>query len=124
MKIKRCAICLDTYTPGKDVQHGKSPFTACRLVEQGICPICAKKRLEGFIAMIGIDPEKSNKPEEDSYVNHDGMFRTGNVGFLMERAWVRMFNPDPPTEGICFVDDEILYKLNEFVYGNKEGEAT
>lgn len=59
------------------------------------CNECQKYFKDGYIAMIGIDPEKSTlSNDDDTTVNLTGMYRTGQLGWIKRDVAKEMFSVD------------------------------
>ena len=67
-----------------------------------MCPSCANKKAEGFIALIGV----TNEPRE----LNDAMC-TGDVVHIRATAWPNIFNSSVPDKGIAFVQPEVIEYL-------------
>lgn len=76
----------------------------------GISPEVQEMFDQGFIALIGIDPERSKTlPNGNIDVNH--AYRTGNMAYLKREVAEELFNL--PISEFQFVDDVIIQQLKE-----------
>ena len=71
-----------------------------------MCPKHKKMKDDGYIALIGIDGEKSEKTR-----TLDGVWRLGIYMHLKKEAWEKVFKAPVPDKGICFVDNSIIQML-------------
>lgn len=55
------------------------------------CNECQKFLKNGYIAMVGIDPEKSTLNEDENTVRLTGMYRTGQLGWIKREVAKEMF---------------------------------
>ena len=68
------------------------------------CNKCQKYLKDGYIAMVGIDPEKSTLSDDETTVNFAGMYRTGQLGWIKRDVAKEMF---------FIVDDTPMVVLSE-----------
>lgn len=109
MEQKVCFICGRTYDTGAlllDTRLQKT-FERYTVTGHGQCKDCDEKINEGRIALIGVDEEKTTNPNNP--------WRTGELVFLREEAFKKMFNVELPPKKIAFVDKEVVNMLKEMV---------
>lgn len=70
-----------------------------------MCPEHEKLRKQGYIALVGVDKEKSDG------CTCKGVWRTGKLAHLKESAWGGVFNMPVPAKGLCFVPDDVIEML-------------
>lgn len=73
------------------------------------CNECQKFIKDDYIAMIGIDPEKSILSDDETTVNLAGMYRTGQLGWIKRDVAKEMF---------FIVDDTPMVVLSEEAFNH------
>ena len=68
----------------------------------GMCPDCADKKAEGYIALIGA----ANEPR-----SLNDAVRTGDIVHIRSSVWPDIFNTPTPDKGIAFVPTEVIDHL-------------
>ena len=68
----------------------------------GMCPSCANKKAEGYIALIGA----TNEPR-----SLNDVVRTGDIVHIRSSVWPNIFNSPVPDKGIAFVQPEVIEYL-------------
>jgi hypothetical protein len=117
-----CAVCGRTYETGEVLLHkglekvfpgsGKAPPT-----EYGLCEEHQKKYNEGYVALVGIDPEKCEAGVDVDEMRLDEVYRTGLLVFVRAGVWDKLFNVPLPlledgrTRPMVFVPDEVIHIL-------------
>ena len=74
----------------------------------GICPEASEQLDKGFIALVEIDPNKSEKPFKP-----DTVWRTGKVVYLRKEVAAEMFNADVFKIPLIYVEDGVIEQLIE-----------
>ncbi len=111
-----CVVCGKEYDTGSILLDKRLGETLDRttLTGWGMCPEHKKARADGFIAMIGIDEEKSTVSANGNITPEDA-YRTGPVLHLKDTTWDKLMNVPPPKQGACFVDMDVIDMLSEIV---------
>lgn len=74
-----------------------------------ICPACKTKIDEGFVILVGCDPDKST--ESNGRCQPEDVYRTGEVIFVRDTVARQMFNEDVKT--VAFVDQQVVSYLKQ-----------
>jgi len=82
----------------------------------GVCDEVQKRLDEDYIALVGIDPEKSD--QNGSTINPENAYRTGEIVYLRREAWEKLMNAEAPPKGVAFIDAEAIAKIMEIVGDN------
>ena len=69
----------------------------------GISPEAQEQLDKGFIALIGIDPGKSDQPFKP-----DTVYRTGKLAYLKIEAAKHVFNVDISNTPFVYVEDGVI----------------
>lgn len=75
----------------------------------GICPEVQEKFDEGYIALVGVDIDKSNVKDEK--ITPEDAWRTGNIAYLRRSVAENILTDFPSNLDWIFVDDEFIDKL-------------
>lgn len=75
------------------------------------CEDCAKYINDGYVAMVGIDPTKSD-PNKDGTVRLTNVYRTGKMMWVKREALNRWLNWDR-TEPFILVENEVIDELRK-----------
>lgn len=81
------------------------------------CSECQTQIDNDFIAVIGINPNKSNP--EKGYVKLENIYRTGQLLWIKHHIAKSIFNWNRP-EPFIFVENEIIYLLTQKVEADNE----
>jgi hypothetical protein len=86
----------------------KDTFERHTLTGPGCCGDCTTKKDDGYIACVECDADKSNAEIDGSQetMKHEDAFRTGQITWVRESAWLNMFNVPVPPNNVCFIDEE------------------
>lgn len=111
MEQHACVVCTKQYDTGSlllDEQlrdrFEQHTVTACA----GLCPDCKARSAQGYVALVGIDPDKSGRPLTPSSV-----WRTGMIAHIKRVVWDTVFNVPVPDGPMAFVPDEVISMLQE-----------
>lgn len=67
----------------------------------GLCPEHQKLFDDGYVAIIEIDPQKTNLPVGQARVELQQMWRTGRVAHIRREAFSRIFSASLDTDQAC-----------------------
>lgn len=111
-----CVVCGKEYDTGTILLDKRlsNSLERTTLTAWGMCPEHKKARADGFIAMIGIDEEKSSG-SANGHITPEDAYRTGPVLHLKDTTWDKIMNVPAPERGVCFVDMDVIDMLSEIV---------
>jgi hypothetical protein len=120
-----CPVCLTTHDTGDilmDTRVRRDRYGAVRGMRKtfdrhtvtgySLCPECQKLDNDGYIALIGVDPEKSTYTDTGTLKNENA-YRTGRFAHLKRSVALKLFDMPPETfdNSLAFVDDEVITVL-------------
>lgn len=113
MEQNVCIVCGKEFDTGNLLidKQLRQRFESKTVTEFGMCPKHQKLKDKGFIALIGIDPKKSEELMNGN-IKPESAYRTGKVAHLKEEVFNKIFNCGH-NNGIVFCDDELIEKLKE-----------
>jgi len=88
--------------------------------------LCAEHWRDGFITLIGCDPEQSGVGPTETTITPRQAYRTGEVVYLRREAWDRLFDvPFPANCPWVYVEDRVIQELKAFIakHSNEGGES-
>jgi hypothetical protein len=95
-------VCLRRYPTGGVLIHkGKRPPRT--KLDWGLCLQHKRHHIHKLIALVEIDPTKSNPDKAP-----DEVVRTGTVIYLSRPLYDHIFTGDPPESGVAFVGPEVV----------------
>lgn len=101
-----CPVCAVKHDTGVIIDKFMRNTLESKVVTHWqMCPEHEKLKSEGYIALVGIDPTRS----EEASMN--GVFRTGNLAFLKTDRWGDVFTVPAPESGVCFAEDDVIKRL-------------
>lgn len=115
-----CLVCGRTFDTGAILldRRLKDSLDRTTTTGFGLCDEHQKLYDDGFIALVGCDPERSN-PSGGKRVDPGDAYRTGRVAFIKRQAWDHIFDvPLPIGEDgkpcpLVFCPDELIDMLAE-----------
>lgn len=108
----QCPICTTEHSANElllDTQLRKR-FERTTIVGAKVCPKCAQRIKDGYIAFIVIDPKRSSTPF-DLHTVH----RTGDICWVREKLCNEIFHDFSHKDGIVFTDMELMEKLKSMI---------
>lgn len=107
-----CPVCGNVFDTGNILLDTQLRQTLRQKEVTGfrMCPEHQKLRDDGFTALVAIDESKSEHPLTPASV-----WRTGAVAHLRNEAWPNVFNVPVPSQGMCFVPNEVIDMLQQRV---------
>lgn len=108
-----CDICGTKHETGallldkrlKDIPEGVSGISTCS--------DCESLHQEGYIALIGVDPDKSTISRSNTLNNRDA-YRTGDILHIKQVVAEKLFDKDVK-EKFVFVEPEVITQLTEMM---------
>lgn len=115
METKVCVVCGKEYETNSILLDRRLMDSMHRhtCTGWGMCEEHEKMRADGYIALVGIDPEKSKGDMSNPY-------RTGEVAHLRASVWEQIFTMPVPEQGVCYVDPEVFVKLRAMTGGEND----
>lgn len=114
---RRCLICGVDFDIGELMidRRMRKTFDHTTVVGMGLCPEHQKLYDDGFVALVGIDPDKSTCV--GNTLKFDDAYRTGTIGHLRMTIWEDIFNCPLNTDDegkplpFVFVEDAVIKQL-------------
>lgn len=113
LEQKVCIVCGKPYDTGNlllDKRLGKT-FDKYTVSGLGMCPDDAKKRDEGYIALIGC----TNPPTASDTMRPEEAKRSGEIAHIGNGAFSQIFNVPAPEKGVAFVEQAVIEHLKRLV---------
>ena len=110
MEQNVCLVCATSFDTGailldRRIRNSMEQHT---VTGWGLCPEHQKLHDEGYVALVGIDPDRSERPYKPETV-----YRTGRVAHLKREAWDKVFNGDTPQGPMVFCGDDVFGVLEK-----------
>lgn len=116
MEQRVCVVCTKKYDTGNILldKRLRPSLSQPTTVGPGICPEHAKLHEDGYLALIEIDPTKSNDIQS-SKVKQEDAYRTGSIAHIRRVVAKELFEISEDTlNGIMiFTEKAVLDMLNE-----------
>ena len=130
MRTALCPVCGHTHTIDEIMIHKQMlnvfpPSGKAKPDHYELCEEHSKLFKDGYLALVGIDPEKSDFGE-DGIAMH-GAHRTGRIVHMRRKAFMDLFNePNPVGNGdedlpLTFVEDGVLDYVERLAKEAKKG---
>lgn len=109
-----CVVCGQKFDTGSLLldQRLRKTFEHKTLTGWGHCPEHKKLHDEGYIALVEIDPDKSDKLPNGN-ISPSGAWRTGRLAHIRMRAFMRLFNIQVPEGQLIFIEPGVIEKLEK-----------
>ncbi len=75
-----------------------------------LCPEHKQQVDDGFVLLVGIDPDKSKYAVGDNMLPQD-VYRTGDIVAIKEHAFNHVFNAVAPPRHVAFVEPAVITRL-------------
>ena len=113
MEQKVCKVCTEKYDTGALLldKRLKEVFDTNTTTGWGMCPTCETAKANGYIALVGIDPDKSDINTDTNTLKPKDAYRTGVIVHIRQEAWNDIMKVPIPPEGICFVEPAVVASL-------------
>jgi hypothetical protein len=119
IEMKVCPICGVKHDVGVMLDKRlKKSMERETVTGYEFCNDCKEKIDAGYIALIAIDPNKSNT--EGETVKFIGAYRTGQIAFVKKRVINQMFtiSNKQMKDGFIFVEQDIITQLENLTKNN------
>ena len=101
-----CPVCANKHDTGVIINRRlEKTFEPKIVTHWQMCPEHEKLKSEGYVALVGIDPAKS-----DGTKLHE-VFRTGSLAFLKADRWSDVFDIPEPEHGVCYAENAVIDML-------------
>lgn len=116
-----CCVCAKTFDTGSLLldRRLRPTFDRFTVTGWGMCPEHQKLYDEGYIALVGCDPEKSNLVGSlisGQTAKQEEAYRTGSIAHIRVSAWEKAFDSPLPTRDgstlpMVFVEEAVIEML-------------
>lgn len=112
LEMKVCIVCGHKYSAGVLIQKNLRPTLERETITgYGMCEDHEKLHKDGYLALVGIDPTKSEILPNGN-VKPEGVYRTGNVAHIRMAIMHQVINAKiPDGQTVVFVEDEVIHLL-------------
>ena len=115
MEMAMCPVCCNKHSTGILFHKRLKPVLERETVTHwDLCPNCKKLKDDGYIALVGIDPDRSESPYTPKSV-----WRTGEVAHLRSHVFYSMFG-DEDIKVLAFCPASVIEQLKQ---ASAEAEA-
>lgn len=113
MEQHACKVCGQVFDTGAillDRRLGET-LEARTVTGMGMCPSCDGLREDGYIALIGCDPERTSVNAWGGVKPGDA-YRTGSIAHMRKEAAAKVFGEQMVEDHVfLFVDEEVIDML-------------
>ena len=111
MEKKICIVCAKEYETNAILldKRLRASLERYTVTGMGMCDADRKKSEDGYIALIAIDPEKSEP--SGNRVHSDKAYRTGEICHIRDRAFNDIFDVEIPAGRFLFIDQAVVDQL-------------
>lgn len=112
LEMKVCIVCGHKYSAGVLIQKNLRPTLERETITgYGMCEEHQKLSDDGYLALVGIDPTKSEILPNGN-VKPEGVYRTGNVAHIRRTVMHQVIDAKlPDGQEVVFVEDEVIHLL-------------
>lgn len=129
-----CTVCGKTHETNEILIHKnlKNVFPSSGKAKPDHYELCEEHRKlfnDGYLALVGIDPEKSEFGPEDVILPSNA-HRTGHVVHMRRKAFLGVFNVPNPVDSkgndlpFVFVEDAVINHVQKLAKEAEEAEET
>lgn len=110
-----CVVCGQPYDTGTILmdKRMREKFEQHTVTGWGMCKEHTKLRADDYVALVAIDEQKSGVFTGTKIVNPEDAYRLGPVAHLKADVFDDMFDVDVPESMLCFVNLELIEKLEK-----------
>jgi hypothetical protein len=125
LEMKVCIVCGHKYSAGVLIQKNLRPTLERETVTgYGMCEEHQKLSDDGYLALVGIDPTKSEILPNGN-VKPEGVYRTGNVAHIRRTIMHQVIDAKlPDGQEVVFVEDEVIHMLKKRIEEDNTREET
>lgn len=112
LEQSQCPVCGKCFDTGSLLLDRRLRETFERHTVTGIemCPECKKLRDDGYIALVEIDPARSQMG--GGLVKPEDAWRTGRKAHIREAVWSKVFPSLPvPPKGLAYIGPGVIESL-------------
>jgi len=113
-------VCGTLYRTGALLIHKSQPIRRPS-PEWAMCQKHELYRDRNFIALVEVDPVKSNIYDDYHLLPEDAV-RTGPIVYMQRTVFRQFFRDEPPDNGVCYVPPEVLALLQRFKHRSQGQE--
>ena len=108
-----CIVCTAEHDTGAILLDTRlrKVFDRNTVTGWGMCADCERLKDDGYLALVGIDPDKSETSSDGDTIKPEDAHRTGNIVHIKNDVFGRMFDVEIPESGVAFVDPEVIERL-------------
>lgn len=109
-----CAVCGKAFDTGAILldRRLRPSMEPCTVTDYGLCPEHLKLFNEDYIALVEIDPERSDVGPEDDRIKPQDVYRTGKFAHLRKHVFTHLFDaPIQDKQAFIYVDPEVFQHL-------------
>lgn len=125
LEMKVCIVCGHKYSAGVLIQKNLRPTLERETITgYGMCEDHEKLSKDGYLALVGIDPTKSEILPNGN-VKPEGVYRTGNVAHIRRTIMHQVIDAKlPDGQEVVFVEDEVIHMLKKRIEEDNTREET
>jgi hypothetical protein len=116
MEQKMCPVCGKEWDTGSILLHRRlvQKFEPRTVTGYGMCPEHQQLFDLGYVAVVGIDEEKSSNTHRGHKLKMEDVWRTGRIAHVRREVYARMFNVEIPDDlPMVWGDDAVLDLLEK-----------
>jgi hypothetical protein len=110
LDTKICPICTKQHEVGVILNKRlKDSLEKNTVTGWGLCPDCVEKKNDNYVALVGCDPDKSEK-KPNGNIDLSGAYRTGKIAWLRKPVAEDMFSGVINSD-MLFATDDLFVEL-------------
>lgn len=108
-----CVVCGAAYDTGAVLldRSLRNSMEHKTVMGYGMCPADEKRRADGYIALVELDPSRSGATERTATIKPSDACRTGVIAHIKSEAFPKMFNVALPERGVAYVEPGVIEAL-------------
>lgn len=114
MEREVCPVCGDEHDTGNLLMDRrlKARFEKHTTTGWGLCEEHQLLYKQGFVALVEIDPDKSNAASKDT-IDMEDAYRLGRLAHIKRDIWEEMTGLDTKDHPVVYVDSQVIDYLQE-----------